>query len=46
MGLFPGGPYHANTGKKESLDFRSAKIIVFSGEDEEYFKFISKEAYC
>ncbi len=30
---------------KNSLEVKAAKIIVYAGEDEEYFTFISKEAY-
>jgi len=32
--------------EKENGDVIAAKIIVYSDEDEEYFTFISKEAYC
>jgi hypothetical protein len=32
--------------KKDSLDFRSAKIIFYAVEYEKSFTVISKEAYC
>jgi hypothetical protein len=31
---------------KNSSEVEVAKIIVYAGEDEEYFIFISNEAYC
>ncbi len=31
---------------KNNSEVKAAKIIVYGGEDEEYFTFISKEAYC
>jgi hypothetical protein len=32
--------------EKNGQEVEVAKIIVYAGEDEEYFTFISKEAYC
>jgi hypothetical protein len=43
MELFKMGSYSTN--RKEDKEIVAAKIIVYAQEDEEYFTFISKEAY-
>ena len=47
MGLFTLGRCNSQSeGTDRGQEIIAAKIIVYAGDDEEYFSFITPEAYC